>query len=40
MIFFLQDRPLADLKYSAHKLEVGGMFGEVWYTLSRELNYT
>jgi hypothetical protein len=40
MIFFLQNPPLAELKYSVHKLEVGGMFGEIWYSLSRELNYT
>ncbi|PNF31731.1 hypothetical protein B7P43_G12192 [Cryptotermes secundus] len=35
-----QSPPLTELKHNVHKLEIGGMFGEVWYSLSRELNYT
>jgi hypothetical protein len=40
MIFFLQNPPLAEPKYIVQKLEAGGMIGEIWNSLSRELNYT
>jgi hypothetical protein len=39
-MLFLQNPPAAGLKYNAHELEIGGMFGAAWQSLSRDLNYT
>jgi hypothetical protein len=39
-VFSFQNPPFAEPEYNGHRVKLGGMFGTIWSTLSKQLNYT